>query len=276
MTGRIDAARLAMAPRLRLIQQLGTGYDNIDVAAVRAAGIPAAHNPGANASAVAEHTIMLMLVLLRQFPACERVTRTGQFARPEGFRTTIELSTATVGLIGLGAIGEAVAERLAPFGPRLLYTTRRRRDAATEARLRLEYAALSELLAESTLVSIHTRLSDETYHLLGERELALMPAGSYLVNTARGGIVDEQALRRAIERGHIAGAALDVLEHERERVNAFADLPQVVVTGHMAGAGNASLQRMIERAAANVARVMRGEPVHGLLPELRQAMHRDV
>jgi glyoxylate reductase len=270
MTGRIDAARIAMAPRLRLIQQLGTGYDNIDVAAVRAAGIPAAHNPGANAIPVAEHTIMLMLVLLRQFPACERVTRAGEFARPEGFRTTIELSTATVGLIGLGAIGEAVAERLAPLGPRLLYISRDRRDAATEARLGIEYAELPQLLAASNVVSIHTRLSDATYHLLGDDELALMPAGSYLVNTARGGIVDERALRRAIERGQIAGAALDVLEHERERVNSFADVPQVVVTGHMAGAGNASMQRMIERSVANVVRVMRGEPVQNLLPELRQ------
>lgn len=270
MTGRIDAARLAMAPRLRLIQQLGTGYDNIDVAAVRSAGIPAAHNPGANAIAVAEHTIMLMLVLLRQFPACERVTRAGEFSRPDGFQTTIELSTATVGLIGLGAIGEAVAERLAPLGPRLLYTTRRRRDAATEARLGLEHAELPQLLAASNVVSIHMRLSDATYHLLGDDELALLPAGSYLINTARGGIVDEQALRRAIERGQIAGAALDVLEHERERVNTFADLPQVVVTGHMAGAGNASMQRMIDQSVANVARVMRGEPVLNLLPELRQ------
>jgi D-3-phosphoglycerate dehydrogenase len=275
MTGRIDAARLALAPRLRLIQQLGTGYDNIDVAAVRAAGIPAAHNPGANAIAVAEHTIMLMLVLLRHFPACERVTRAGAFARPAGFRTTIELSTATVGLIGLGAIGEAVAERLAPFGPRLLYTTRQRRDAATESRLRLDYAELPALLAASNVVSIHTRLTDATYHLLGDDELALMPAGSYLVNTARGGIVDEDALRRAIERGQIAGAALDVLEHERERVNAFADLPQVVVTGHMAGAGNASLERMIERSVANIVRVMRGEPVQNLLPELRQGDRAD-
>lgn len=275
MAGRIDAARLAMAPRLRLIQQIGTGYDNIDVAAVRAAGIPAAHNPGANAIAVAEHTIMLMLVLLRQFPACERVTRAGEFARPAGFRTTIEFSTATVGLIGLGTIGEAVAERLAPFGPRVLYTSRHRRDAATEARLGLEYAELPQLLAASNLVSIHARLSDATYHLLGDDELALMPAGSYLVNTARGGIVDEPALRRAIERGHIAGAALDVLEHEREGVNTFSDLPQVVVTGHMAGAGNASMQRMVERSVANVVRVMRGEPVQNLLPELRQDERHD-
>jgi phosphoglycerate dehydrogenase-like enzyme len=270
MMGRIDAARLAMAPRLRLVQQLGTGYDNIDVAAVRAAGVPATHNPGANAIAVAEHTVMLMLVLLRQFPACERVTRSGEFARPAGFRTTIELSTSTVGLSGLGAIGEAVAERLAPFGPRLLYSTRRRRDAATESRLGLEFAELPQLLAASNVVSIHVRLTDATYHLLGDEELALMPAGSYLVNTARGGIVDEGALRRAIERGQIAGAAFDVLEHENARVNAFADLSQVVVTGHMAGAGNASLERMIARSVANTVRVMHGEPVQNLLPELRQ------
>lgn len=269
ITGRINAQRLAIAPRVRLIQQLGAGYDNIDVEAVRAAGIPAAHNPGANAAAVAEHTVMLILSLLRQLPACERVTRAGRFARPEGFRTAIELPTATIGLIGLGAIGEAVAERLAPFGPRLLYTTRQRRDPATEDRLRLEYAALPRLLGESTLVSIHVNLSDETYHLLGDAELALMPTGSYVVNTARGGIVDEPALRRAIERGHIAGAALDVLEREHERVNPFADLPQVIVTGHVAGAGNASLQRMIERSVANVVRVMRGEPVQNLLPELQ-------
>lgn len=263
----IDARTLALAPRVRFIQQGGAGYDNIDVAATAAAGIPVAYNPGVNATAVAEHTLMLTLVLLKRFISAEQATRAGRFPTAEFVQAGIgDLADATVGLVGLGHIGRAVAERLATFGARVLYTARHRQDAATEARLGVGYVALREMLAASTIVSLHLPLTDESHHLLGEAELALMPPGALLINTSRGGLIDEQALRRAITSGHLGGAALDVLERESDGGNPFADLPQVVVTPHIAGLSRVAFQRMLQMAIANIVRFLAGEPVQNLVP----------
>jgi phosphoglycerate dehydrogenase-like enzyme len=265
---RIDAAMLAMAPRARFIQLTGIGYDTVDVAAVASAGITVAYNPGVNAAGVAEQTLMLMLALVKRLPWSEQSSRAGQFATTELIGAGIDdLTGATVGLIGLGDIGTAVAERLIPFGPRIVYSTRRR-QSSEETRLGATWLPLADLLHESTIVSLHLPLTPETYHLLGDEELAAMPEGSYLVNTARGGLVDEAALRRAITREHLRGAALDVLEHETDGRNSFADLPAVIVTPHLGGGSRGSVARMVERSAANIGRFLAGEPVQDLIPGL--------
>jgi phosphoglycerate dehydrogenase-like enzyme len=267
---RIDAAMLAMAPRARFIQLIGIGYDTVDVAAVASAGITVAYNPGVNAVGVAEQTLMLMLALVKRLPWSERSSRAGQFATAELIGAGIDdLAGTTVGLIGMGDIGTAVAERLIPFGPRIVYSTRRQPDE--EARLGATWLPLAELLREATIVSLHLPLTPETYHLLGDEELAAMPQGSYLVNTARGGLVDEAALRRAIVREHLRGAALDVLEHETDGRNPFADLPAVIVTPHLGGGSRGSVGRMVERSAANIGRFLAGEPVWDVIPGLIQA-----
>jgi phosphoglycerate dehydrogenase-like enzyme len=269
---RIDAAALALAPRLRFIQQLGVGYDAIDRAAAVAAGIVVAHNPGVNAAAVAEHTVLLMLALIKNLAWSERWARQGQFMldqMPEG--GIGDLADATVGLIGLGAIGQAVAERLAPFGTRLVYHTPKRRDTEVEARLGVTWLPLPDLLQRSDIVSLHLPLTPETRQLIGAAEVALMPRGSFLINTARGELVDEAALRHAIASGHLAGAGLDVIADEVSGRNPFADLPQVLVTLHLGGASNGSARRMVQRSAANIRRFLAGEPVHDLLPGLSQA-----
>src|SRR5918995_5659791 len=189
---RIDAAMLAMAPRARFIQLIGIGYDTVDVAAVASAGITVAYNPGVNAAGVTEQTLMLMLALVKRLPWSEQSSRAGQFATTELIGAGIDdLAGATVGLIGMGDIGTAVAERLVPFGPRIVYFTRRRRPSSEETRLGATWLPLTDLLRESTIVSLHLPLTPETYHLVGDEELAAMPKGSYLVNTARGGLVDE-------------------------------------------------------------------------------------
>ena len=266
---KIDTAALAMAPRVRFIQLIGIGCDTVDVAAVASAGITVAYNPGVNAAGVAEQTLMLMLALVKQLPRSELSSRAGQFATSELIGAGIDdLGGATVGLIGMGDIGTAVAERLLPFGSRIVYSTRRRRPAAEEARLRATWRPLAELLHESTIVSLHLPLTPETYHLLSDAELATMPKGSYLVNTARGGLVDESALRRAVVRGHLAGAALDVLEHETDGRNPFADLPAVIVTPHLGGGSRGSIIRMVEQSAANIRRFLDGEPVRDVIPGL--------
>jgi phosphoglycerate dehydrogenase-like enzyme len=266
---RMDAQSLQWAPKVGLIQQLGIGYDNLDVSAIAAAGITAAYNPGFNSITVAEHTIMLMLVLLRRFPAAEQVTRTGRFPTMEFIEENqarmAELGDMTVGLVGLGSIGQAVAERLAAFGSRLLYTAHRRNEAA-EARFGLRFELLPDVLSSCDVVSLHVPLTPETRHLIGEPELASMRPGALLVNTSRGQVVDEPALRQAIESGHLSGAAIDVLEDELGEVNPFADLPQVLVTPHVAGTSRTSLPRMLQMAAANVVRFVEGEPLRNLVP----------
>jgi D-3-phosphoglycerate dehydrogenase len=264
---KVDARLLSLVPCVRFVQRVGVGYDNLDLEALQAAGVVAAYTPGANSVAVAEHTILLMLVLLKRFAAAESATRQGSWPAIELFQAGLgELATATVGLVGFGNIGRAVAQRLAPFGSRLLYTARHTVDPATEKQFGVHYASLDDLLALSAIVSLHVPLTEATRRLIGEAELAKMQAGAFLVNTSRGEVLDEAALRRAIESGKLGGAALDVLCNEGPGGNPFADLPQVVVTPHIAGGSRAAVERALQMAIANIARFLRGESPLDLIP----------
>jgi phosphoglycerate dehydrogenase-like enzyme len=264
---KVDARLLSLVPRVRFIQRVGVGYDNLDLGALQAAGIVAAYTPGANAVAVAEHTILLMLALLKRFVAAESAARQGSWPTMELFQAGLgDLSNAAIGLVGFGNIGRAVAERLVPFGTRLLYTARHAADPAIEQRLGARYASLDDLLASSTIVSLHLPLSGDSRGLIGEAELAKMQPGAFLVNTSRGEILDEMALHRALVNGKLAGAALDVLSNERPGGNPFADLPQVIVTPHIAGGTRAGVERALQMAIANVARFLRGETPLDLVP----------
>jgi phosphoglycerate dehydrogenase-like enzyme len=264
---KVDAHILSILPRVRFVQRVGVGYDNLDLQALQAAGIVAAYTPGSNAFAVAEHTILLMLVLLKQFPAAESATRKGSWPTMELFQAGLgDLANTTVGLVGFGSIGHAVAQRLAPFGSRLTYTARHSVDPATEKQFGVRYASLDDLLASSMIVSLHVPLNESTRRLIGEAELAKMPAGAFLINTSRGEVIDEAALRPAIESGKLGGAALDVLYNESPGGNPFTDLPQVIVTPHIAGGSRAAVGRAIQMALANIARYLRGEPPLDLVP----------
>lgn len=264
---KVDAHLLSFLPRVRFIQRVGVGYDNLDLSALQAAGVVAAYTPGANAVAVAEHTILLMLALLKRFVAAESATRQGGWSTMELFQAGLgDLATATVGLVGFGHIGRAVAERLAPFGSRLLYTARHAVDPAIEQQFGVRYASLDDLLASSTIVSLHLPLTGASRGLISETELAKMRAGAFLVNTSRGEILDEMALHRALVSGKLGGAALDVLSNESPGGNPFADLPQVIVTPHIAGGTRAAIERSLQMAIANVARFLRGETPLDLVP----------
>ena len=264
---KVDAHLLSILPRVRFVQRVGVGYDNLDLEALQAAGIVASYTPGANAIAVAEHTILLMLALLKRFVAAESATRQGNWPTMELFQAGLgELANTTVGLVGFGSIGRAVAQRLAPFGSHLLYTARHAMDPATEQQFGVRYASLDDLLASSTIVSLHVPLNGATRRLIGETELAKMPHGAFLINTSRGEVIDESALRRAIESGKLGGAALDVLHNEGPGGNTFAGLPQVIVTPHIAGGSRAAVERALQMALANVARYLRGEPLLDLVP----------
>jgi phosphoglycerate dehydrogenase-like enzyme len=264
---KVDAHLLSLVPHARLIQRVGVGYDNLDLQALQTAGIVAAYTPGANAGAVAEHTILLMLALLKRFVAAESGVRQGGWPNAELLQAGLgDLSTATVGLVGMGSIGRSVAERLLPFGSRLLYTARHPVDQAIEQQLALGYTSLEDLLASSTIVSLHVPLTEDTQALIGEAELAKMRAGALLINTSRGEVLDEAALRRALVSGHLGGAGLDVLHDERPGGDTFIDLSQVIVTPHIAGASRAGVGHMLEMALANVARFLRGEAPLDLIP----------
>jgi phosphoglycerate dehydrogenase-like enzyme len=257
----IDASTLAMAPAVRFVQLIGAGTDTLDRAALAEAGVVAAYNPGVNQSGAAEHTIMLMLALIKRLPASEQATRAGRFVPAEIIAGGIDdLADATVGIVGMGHIGQAVAERLVPFGARIVYHSRRP-VPDVEARFGSERLPFDEVLRRSNIVTLHIPLTQETHHLIGAAEIAAMTRGSYLVNAGRGGLVDETALRDAIATAHLAGAALDVLERETDGSNPFADVPEVIVTPHLGGGSRNSMNGVVERSTANIRRFLAGESV---------------
>jgi phosphoglycerate dehydrogenase-like enzyme len=259
----IGALELTLAPRLRFVQRAGAGYDNLDIRCLRERGIAVGYAPGINAGPLAEHTIMLILALLKRLVEAECATRNHRWPATElSERGLGDLSGATVGLIGFGLTGRAVAERLAGFGVSLRYTARRRADPEVERTLGASYLPLTELLEWSSIVSVHVPLTVETRHLLSAPEFARMRPGALFVNTSRGEVVDEPALRSALQSGHLAGAGLDVLEDEGGR-NPFADLPQVVVTPHIAGRSRKSVAAAMQIALGNINRYAQGQaPLH--------------
>jgi len=160
----------------------------------------------------------------------------------------------------MGHIGQAVAERLVPFGTRIVYHSRRLLPDVEE-RFGAQRLALEELLRRSNIVTLHVPLTPETHHLIGPAEIAAMPPGSYLINAGRGGLVDEEALLDAIVSGHLAGAGLDVLEHETDGLNPFADVPEIIVTPHLGGGSRNSMNGVVDRCTANIRRFLAGQDV---------------
>jgi D-3-phosphoglycerate dehydrogenase len=253
---------LAPCPRLRLISIWGTGTDNVDLAACRARGVAVTNTPGVNAHAVAEHTVALMFAVTRRILAMDRDTRAGQW--PRGM--LVQLEGHTVGLIGLGAIGARVAELLKPFGVRLLAATYGP-DAGRAAALGARHVPVETLLRESDIVSLHLRLSSDTQGYLGRNRLALMKPTAFLVNTARGAIVDKAALIDALGTGRIAGAALDVFHEEPiPQGDPILGLPNVVLTPHNGGQTREVIDAGLLRAVENVEHFLAGRPRDVVVP----------
>lgn len=262
----LNEERLRLAPRVRFVQQMSAGYDLLDLEALKQRKILAANVPGANANAVAEQTLLLMLSLLKRYNQAEQSARANKWESMSLLQAGIgDLGVATVGLIGLGAIGRAVAQRLRGFGTNILYTAPHRLAIAEEQQLGVHYASRPDLLAASNIVSLHLPLNKQTYHLLGADHLAQMRPDALLINTSRGELIDEQALRQALLDHKLAGAGLDVLEHEKPGGNIFADLPQVIVTPHIGGASQDALTRLVQMGTENVIRFINGQKPHYLL-----------
>jgi phosphoglycerate dehydrogenase-like enzyme len=262
-TDPFDATVLAASPGLRVIARVGVGVDSIDMEAATAQGVAVTVTPGANEATVADHTIALMLAALRRVCEHDTSVRNGGWPRT-GQNTPWLLSGSTVGLVGFGQIGRLVAERLRGFDVRVLVT-----DPIEPDRTTVEAVSLTALLSASDVVSLHLPLLPATRGLIGARELALMGADAVLVNTARGGIVDEHALVGALERGQLRAAALDVFEDEPPRASRLLMLPNVVLSPHNAGLSIPSIDEMTRRATASVIDVLDGRaPEHLANPEV--------
>ena len=262
-TTRIDAGVLSAAPHLRHVQHQGVGYDNIDGAACAARAVTVALTTEGTTTGVAEHTFLLLLALYKRLREAEGQLRAGRWPVWELRSTSYEIASKTIGLVGFGRIGRAVAKRARAFEARVLYHDPFRADTATEAELGVTYRTLDDLLREANVVSLHLPLSAETRHVIGERELGLMKRSAVLLNTARGPLVDESALVAALRRKQIAGAGLDVFEQEpADPANPLLQLENVVVTPHISAGTIDAFRTKMRAVAANVARVARGEAPH--------------
>lgn len=261
--GRVSARVIARAPNLRLIVKCGIGTENIDVNAALAREIGVARTSGINFGGVAEFVIGACINFYRQFGSLDHAVRAGSWAssRVEWAGRLPTLAGKRIGIIGFGAIGREVA-RLAHAHGMSVLTSDPYLSAADCAAAGATQVDLNELLQNSDIVSVHVLLTKETRGLLDASRLALLPAHAVLVNTSRGGIVDEVALARRLETGRLAGAILDVLEREPPPVgHPLLRLPNCLLSPHVAGCTTAGYEEIGERATAIIARYVSGEPI---------------
>jgi glyoxylate reductase len=258
---------LTAAPRLRMIQHQGVGYERIDLAACRTRRIPLCLTPEGTTTGVAEHTILLILALYKQLVKAATGTRQGHWMQWELRGASFELSGKTLGLVGFGRIGREVARRALAFDARVAYFDPLFSDDDHPQIAR--HASLESLLSTSDIVSLHVPVTAQTRKLVDDQFFRSMKPNAILVNTARGALIDESALLGALERRQLAGAALDVLDREPPDP-AHPLLPQdnVLVTPHIAAGTRDALQAKMRAAFANMQRRLRGEPLWHLVPEL--------
>ncbi len=249
----VDEELLDAAPRLRIIANVAAGYNNMDLGLMSARGVWGCNTPDAFYESTADFTLAMILSLARFLAHGDRYVRAGDWKRFEpGVWDGTLLRDKTLGIVGYGRTGRAVAQRARAFGMRILYT---RRTESTDP----EYRTLDALLAESDFVTLHTPLTEETWHLLNADKLALLKRGAWLINMARGAVVDEEALVQILRSGHLAGAALDVFEEEPGVHPALLTMDNVVLAPHMGGCTQWSRRTARLTCFENVARVLRGE-----------------
>lgn len=256
-------------PDLRAILRWGVGYDGVDVDAATAADVAVTITPGAGADAVADQAVALMLACLRRLPELDRVVRDGSWKYPE---LTGDLTQATVGIVGIGHIGRAVAKRVKGFDCRVLAADPQA-DADYCRENGIEIVELDAMLEQADAISVHAPLSPATHHLIGAPELERMPSHAVIVNTARGQLIDEEALTQALEDGSIAGAGLDVFEREPLPPDAeILTLPNVVVTPHCGAFTHLATRRTDDFVVGQMSDLLAGRPPQGKLnPAVAQA-----
>jgi len=270
LTDRVDSDLIEACPELAVISNMATGFDNIDIAAASRKNIIVTRTPGVLSETTAEFTLALMLAAARRVAEGDRFVRNGLW-KTWGPQVLLgqDLSGATLGIVGLGGIGLELARRARALGMRVVYFSRTRKSS-TERRFSLTFVDFDTLLAESDFISLHAPLTPETRHLIGRRELARMKPTAVLVNTARGPLVDQQALFKALAEGQIAAAALDVTDPEPIAPDdPLLTLENVIVTPHIASASVATRSRMAMLAAENLVQALAGKvPKHTVNREI--------
>jgi glycerate dehydrogenase len=260
----LDARTIAALPRLRYVGVLATGYNVVDLTAARSRAIPVTNVPAYSTPSVAQLTFALLLELTHQVGMHSAGVRAGRWSRSPDFcyweTPLIELSGLTLGLVGFGHVGRAVARIARGFEMRLLVHTRTRPEMAPDG---LEFASLNRLLCESDVVSLHCPLTDATRHLINAAALSRMRPSAFLINTGRGPLLDEVALAAALNSGRLAGAAVDVLSTEPPAAdNPLLTARNCIITPHLGWATRAARQRLLNSAVANVRAFLEGRPVN--------------
>lgn len=253
-THRIDGAALAANPQLKIVANMSVGYNNLDVNAMAAAGVVATNTPDVLTETTADFGFALVMAAARRMLEAEKFLRAGQWKR---WRYDMfaghDIHGSTLAILGMGRIGQAMAQRGAyGFGMEVIYHNRHRLDAQTEALCKARYVSLPQLLAEADHLALVLPYTKAVHHIIGEAELARMKPSATLVNIGRGGLVDEEALARALRAGRLAAAGLDVFEGEPHVNPVLLDLPNVVLTPHIASATVPTRLAMARLAADNL------------------------
>ncbi len=259
LTDKIDKEVLDVNPKLKIVSNYAVGFDNIDVGYATSKGIPVTNTPGTLEDAVAEHTFALLLAVTKRIVEADTFTRAGKYKNwePMLFIGT-QLKGKTLGIVGLGRIGSLVAEKAVAMGIDVVYTDIKR-NSDFEKKFQAKFLSKESLLKGADFVSLHVPLLPATRHLIGLKELKMMKKTAYLINTARGPVIDEKALVAALQRKQIAGAALDVYEFEPKLASGLATLSNVILTPHIASATIEARQAMSRIAAENILAVLQGK-----------------
>ncbi|MDH5536476.1 MAG: D-glycerate dehydrogenase [Betaproteobacteria bacterium] len=266
LTDRIDGKLLERARELKVVANIAVGYNNIDVPACTARGILATNTPGVLDDSTADLAFALMLAAARRLTEVERYIREGEWT---GWRLKqwlgVDVHHSTLGIIGMGRIGQVIARRASGFEMKVLYSNRKPVGSEIEQRLRATYVTREDLLQRSDFVILQVPYSAETQHLIGARELALMKPTAILVNSTRGGVVDDIALIAALKNGTIRGAGLDVFENEPKLNPGFFELRNVVLAPHIGSSTEATRRAMAMAAAKNLVAALTGATPPNLL-----------
>ena len=250
---------MAACPRLKVVGRHGVGLDIVDIPAATRLGVAVVHAPGSNSQAVAEHALMLMLMCAKRAVEVDKWTRAGDW-RARGDAANEELAGKTLGIVGIGNIGRRVAKFTGALGMRVLAYDKYVPDDEVRRRGAEPVTSLEALLPQVDVLTCHTPLTDETRAMVNERSLGLMKRGAILVNTSRGPVQDERALFKALATGQLAAAGIDVFEEEPTPLdNPILNLPNVVVSPHVAGVTREATRRVGIQVASEMLRVLRGE-----------------
>jgi len=264
LSTQVDKDVINADPDLKIIANYGAGFNNIDAAYARQKGIPVTNTPEVSTVSTAEVTTGLMITLAHRMVEGDKLMRTKGF---DGWSPLFflghELSGKTLGIVGMGQIGQAVAKRMRAFDMNIIYSQRTRLDPKVEAQFDAKFVSLKELIQTSDVLSLHCPLNDATHHMIGAPEFKQMKSSAYLINAARGPVIDEAALLEALKAGELAGAALDVYEAEPNVDDGFKALDNVILTPHVGNATVEARDAMAAIVAKNTVRIDQGqEPLH--------------